>query len=197
MSINNNFFQDEIFDTESFESSYYFPPVFSSSDDIVSDDVFDQFRGDSFIDSSIESDFERLDLGATVGTDIPTGTGAGAMGTGAMGTGTMGAGTNAGSSLIGLGVNPATSQGQPTTPFDQGMIQSYLRTQIGRIVRVEFLIGTNLLTDRTGVLNEVGINYIILTDASGAKVMADLYAIKFVTTAAQQAPGFTLPSQRP
>ena len=182
MSINNNFFQDEIFDTESFESSYYFPPVFSSSDDLettdilddsndtsyldldndftIGTDVLESFRNDNMDNSSFESEFQRMDVSGT---------------------------------LPGLGVNPNTSQGEPvfTNP---GYIQAYLRTQIGRFVRVEFLLGTNLLADKSGLLREVGINYIVLEDASRDLIMCDLYSIKFVTTSTAVEP---VPIQQP
>lgn len=39
---------------------------------------------------------------------------------------------------------------------------AFLRTQIGKLMRVEFLVGTNNLTDRVGVLEEVGASYILL-----------------------------------
>lgn len=57
----------------------------------------------------------------------------------------------------------------------------YLKTQIGKLVKVEFLIGNNS-TDRTGVLVKVGVSYIILRpiDVNGL-LLCDLYSIKFVT----------------
>lgn len=60
-------------------------------------------------------------------------------------------------------------------------IAGYLSTQIGKLVKVEFLIGNNI-TDRTGVLVKVGVNYIILRpiDIVGS-LLCDLYSIKFVT----------------
>jgi len=59
--------------------------------------------------------------------------------------------------------------------------QGYLRTQIGKCMRVTFLIGTNIIQDRNGVLEEVGIDYIILRDdETNELVLCDLYAIKFV-----------------
>ena len=39
---------------------------------------------------------------------------------------------------------------------------AFLREQIGRLMRVEFLIGTNTLTDRIGILEDVGASYILL-----------------------------------
>lgn len=60
--------------------------------------------------------------------------------------------------------------------------QAYLRTQIGKRVKIDFLIGTNLFIDKEGTLLEVGISYVVIREAtSNAKVMCDLYSIKFVT----------------
>ena len=39
---------------------------------------------------------------------------------------------------------------------------AFLREQIGKLIRVEFLIGTNNLTDRIGILEDVGVSYILL-----------------------------------
>lgn len=70
---------------------------------------------------------------------------------------------------------PATVESTLFTP-------GFLRTQIGRRVRVEFLIGTNNLTDRTGTLVGVGASYILLTPIdSDDLMMCDIYSIKFVT----------------
>jgi hypothetical protein len=70
--------------------------------------------------------------------------------------------------------------GSPTllgTEYTQG----FLRTIIGKRVKVTFLIGTDSLTDRTGILDEVGISFIVLRDAnSNLKTLCDLFAIKFV-----------------
>ena len=38
----------------------------------------------------------------------------------------------------------------------------FLREQIGKLMRVEFLIGTNNLVDRIGILQDVGASYILL-----------------------------------
>lgn len=59
---------------------------------------------------------------------------------------------------------------------------AFLREQIGRLVRVEFLIGTNNLVDRVGILEDVGASYILLRSLeSNTLVYADIYSIKFVT----------------
>jgi len=82
--------------------------------------------------------------------------------------------------LSGLGVDPEFSRMEPSV-FDPGFLQNYLMGVIGRRVRVEFLIGTNILTDRVGILDEVGISYIVLRDEAGSRIVCDLYSIKFVT----------------
>lgn len=58
----------------------------------------------------------------------------------------------------------------------------FLRTQIGRRMRVEFLIGSGALVDRTGTLVGVGSSYILLQPIESDDIMlCDLYSIKFVT----------------
>lgn len=70
---------------------------------------------------------------------------------------------------------PATLQSPLYTP-------GFLKTQIGKRMRVEFLIGTNLLTDRTGTLRGVGASYILLQPIDSDDIeMCDIYSIKFVT----------------
>jgi hypothetical protein len=73
-------------------------------------------------------------------------------------------------------------QGPPpvTSP---GYIPGYLKSLIGQPVRAEFSIGSNLLTDRTGIVREVGVNYFVLEDiVTRSRVMCDLYSVKFVTS---------------
>ena len=70
----------------------------------------------------------------------------------------------------------------PVTVESTLFTPGFLRTQIGRRMRVEFLLGTNLLTDRTGTLIAVGASYILLRPIdSDDLVMCDIYSIKFVT----------------
>ena len=58
----------------------------------------------------------------------------------------------------------------------------FFKTQIGRLMRVEFLIGTNNLVDRIGILAEVGASYILLRSfENDSLVYCDIYAIKFIT----------------
>lgn len=70
----------------------------------------------------------------------------------------------------------------PSTVENTFFTPGFLRTQIGRRIRVEFLLGTNLLTDRTGTLVAVGASYIVLKLVdSDDLMMCDIYSIKFVT----------------
>lgn len=59
---------------------------------------------------------------------------------------------------------------------------AFLRQNIGKLMRVEFLIGTNNLVDRIGILEDVGASYILLRSLeSNSLVYADIYSIKFIT----------------
>lgn len=59
---------------------------------------------------------------------------------------------------------------------------AFLREQIGKLIRVEFLIGTNTMTDRIGILEDVGASYILLRSfENDSLVYCDIYAIKFIT----------------
>lgn len=58
----------------------------------------------------------------------------------------------------------------------------FLRKHIGKLMRIEFLIGTTFLEDRLGVLEEVGASYIVLRSVQDNNLLyCDLYSIKFVT----------------
>lgn len=70
----------------------------------------------------------------------------------------------------------------PTTLENPAYIPGFLRTQIGKKVRVEFLIGTGTTTDRIGQLVGVGASYILIRlEETDDILMADLFSIKFVT----------------
>lgn len=59
---------------------------------------------------------------------------------------------------------------------------AFLREQIGKLMRVEFLIGTNNMVDRIGILDDVGASYILLRSfENDSLVYCDIYAIKFIT----------------
>ena len=58
---------------------------------------------------------------------------------------------------------------------------AFLREHLGKLMRVEFLIGTDNLVDRVGILQDVGVSYILLRSIeSGNLLYCDLYSIKFV-----------------
>lgn len=74
---------------------------------------------------------------------------------------------------------PETLQNMAYTP-------AFLKRHIGKLVRVEFLIGTNYLEDRTGILVEVGASYIVLRSIQDNNLLyCDIYSIKFVTISQQ------------
>jgi hypothetical protein len=56
-----------------------------------------------------------------------------------------------------------------------------LRQLIGKWMRIEFLVGGNL-TDRVGMLVQVGASYIVLQSLEvSSSIICDIYSIKFVT----------------
>ncbi len=79
--------------------------------------------------------------------------------------------------------NPViTNQNSPEILTNNIYTPAFLRQQIGKLVRVEFLIGTNNLVDRIGILQDVGASYILLRSLeSNTTTYADIYSIKFVT----------------
>ena len=78
-------------------------------------------------------------------------------------------------------VETRTSYGLPETLSKSIYTPGWMRTQIGKLMRVEFLIG-NGTTDRVGYLREVGSSYIVLDSLERASIiMCDIYSIKFVT----------------
>ena len=59
---------------------------------------------------------------------------------------------------------------------------AFLISYIGKLMRVEFLIGTNSLVDRIGYLQEVGASYILLRSVESDTItFCDIYSIKFIT----------------
>ena len=78
--------------------------------------------------------------------------------------------------------NVTIDQNSPEILTNSIYTPAFLREQIGKLMRVEFLIGTNNLTDRIGVLEDVGASYILLRSVeSDNLVYCDIYAIKFIT----------------
>lgn len=82
-----------------------------------------------------------------------------------------------------------TNSSSPEILINNIYTPAFLRQQIGKLVRVEFLIGTNNLVDRIGILEDVGASYILLRSLeSNTTVYADIYSIKFVTISNNPAP---------
>lgn len=75
----------------------------------------------------------------------------------------------------------APNQNSPEVLTNNIYTPAFLREHLGKLMRVEFLIGTDNLVDRVGILEDVGVSYILLRSVeSGNLLYCDLYAIKFV-----------------
>ena len=78
--------------------------------------------------------------------------------------------------------NVNINQNSPEILTNNIYTPAFLRENIGKLMRVEFLIGTNNLVDRTGILVYVGASYILLRALeSDVITYADIYSIKFIT----------------
>ena len=78
--------------------------------------------------------------------------------------------------------NVDINQNSPEILTNNIYTPAFLRENIGKLMRVEFLIGTNNLVDRTGILIDVGASYILLRALeSDVITYADIYSIKFIT----------------
>ncbi len=72
----------------------------------------------------------------------------------------------------------------PENPIQssQVMLSEGLESIIGYYVVCEFLIGTQLLESRAGILYQVGTNFIVLHQPDLERyIVCDFYAIKFIT----------------
>lgn len=80
-----------------------------------------------------------------------------------------------------------------------GSLQEILRDNIGKVVDIEFLIGSTSLQTRSGVLYAVGTSYVVI-DQLPEKMVCDIYSIKFVTfrnTSASQSGTQSMQNNRP
>ena len=69
----------------------------------------------------------------------------------------------------------------PVTPESIQYLNGFIRTQIGRRITVTFLIGSNLLEEKSGFLLGVGANYILINELDTNDLTAcDFYNIKFI-----------------
>ncbi|HAN10723.1 MAG TPA: hypothetical protein DCP90_08960 [Clostridiales bacterium] len=81
------------------------------------------------------------------------------------------------------GMSPIPGEQPPQTLESTYYTPGYLRTQIGKMMRIEFLIGsTGPLMDRIGTLLSVGASYVLIRPiGSPDTLLCDIYSIKFVT----------------
>lgn len=78
--------------------------------------------------------------------------------------------------------NVNINKSEPETLINTAYTPAFLRKYIGNLVRIEFLIGTTYLEDRTGILLEVGASYVVLRSIQDNNLLyCDIYSIKFVT----------------
>ena len=104
-------------------------------------------------------------------------------------------GPMSGGTGTGMGTNTGTAGNQdfemaPGSPIANNILynQGWLTSQIGKYVKIEFLIGTNMFIDREGLLKEVGISYVVIQETgTNDMVMCDIYSIKFVRVFDNQA----------
>ena len=76
------------------------------------------------------------------------------------------------------------------TPAMQGSLQQALSENLGQFVVVEFLIGTQSMVQKAGILYAVGSSVLTLyEEATQTFVICDMFSVKFVT--------FYMPGQRP
>ncbi len=76
------------------------------------------------------------------------------------------------------------------TPAMAGSMQQFLADNLGEYVIIEFLVGTQTLTQKAGVLYAVGTSVVTLyEEVSRTFVTCDIFSVKFVT--------FFLPGHRP
>ncbi len=73
------------------------------------------------------------------------------------------------------------SRPYPVTAESIQYLNGFIRTQIGRRVQVDFLIGNNEILTKDGFLLGVGANYILLNEIGTNDITAcDFYNIKFI-----------------
>lgn len=81
------------------------------------------------------------------------------------------------------------SNSEPETLTNTAYTPAFLKRYIGRLVRIEFLIGSSYLEDRTGILLEVGASYVLLRSVQDRNLLyCDIYSIKFVTISETSSP---------
>ena len=77
---------------------------------------------------------------------------------------------------------PVYNQPYPVTGESIQYLNGFMRTQVGRRIEVDFLIGSDDLVTKTGFLLGVGANYILINELGTSNLTScDFYNIKFVT----------------
>ena len=87
------------------------------------------------------------------------------------------------SGATGGSLAPITSMTQPQSIPAESLqyMNGFLRTQVGRPVQADFLVGTNSIVTRSGILLAVGANFILINETETDDILAcDFYNIKFV-----------------
>ncbi len=79
--------------------------------------------------------------------------------------------------------NETNNNVMPETLTNTIYTPAFLKQHIGKLMRVEFLIGTNFFEDRIGILVDVGASYIVLrpVEAQNNLLYCDIYSIKFIS----------------
>ena len=81
-----------------------------------------------------------------------------------------------------LNNNTTSPSNMPVTLTNSIYTPGFLRNDIGKLLKVEFLTGTSSLQDRIGILLEVGSSYIVLRSVQDNNLLyCDIFSIKFVT----------------
>lgn len=75
---------------------------------------------------------------------------------------------------------PSDNKNIPESLKNTAYMPAYLSKHLGKLVRVEFLIG-NELHQRIGILMTVGAGFIVLRFKNNATLVCDLKSIRFVT----------------
>lgn len=69
----------------------------------------------------------------------------------------------------------------PVTPENLQYLNGFLRTQIGRRVTIDFLVGSNTIISKSGFLLGVASNYILINELDTNDITTcDFYNIKFI-----------------
>ncbi|MCD8025989.1 MAG: hypothetical protein LUF33_03395 [Clostridiales bacterium] len=74
-----------------------------------------------------------------------------------------------------------STSGYPVTPESIQYLNGFIRTQIGRRVSIDFLVGSNTIVTKSGYLLGVAANYILLNELdTNDLTTCDFFNIKFI-----------------